>query len=278
MGLEDSEIQEELKHLESILVKLEENRMFQGEFDSCDAFLKIQAGSGGVEAQDFANMLLRMYIRFCALEGFECELIEVTGGLGTDIGIKSGTLLVKGKNAFGLLRTETGVHRLVRKSPFDANNKRHTSFGSVYVSPVLDELPSEYENIPDSDLRIDTYRAQGAGGQHVNTTDSAVRITHIPTGVVVACQSNRSQITNRKNALKQLQSELFLLEETKKKEALQSVEDTKSSIAWGSQIRSYVMDDSRIKDLRTNYETRNTQEVLDGGIKEFVLESLKMNV
>ena len=264
-------IQADLETAESTVAGLEFRRMFSGEMDSCNAFLDIQAGSGGTEAQDWAEMLLRMYLRWGEQKGFKTELIEVSAG---DVaGIKSATIRFEGEYAFGWLRTETGVHRLVRKSPFDSGNRRHTSFAAAFVSPeVDDDIDIE---IDPSDLRIDVYRASGAGGQHVNRTESAVRITHIPTNVVVQCQNDRSQHKNKATAMKQLKAKLYELEIQKKNAAAQNLEDSKSDIGWGSQIRSYVLDQSRIKDLRTHVETGNTQAVLDGSLDQFIEASLK---
>jgi peptide chain release factor 2 len=245
--------------------------MFSGEMDECNAFLDIQSGSGGTEAQDWAEMLLRMYLRWGEAHDFKTELMEVSSG---DVaGIKSATIRFEGDYVFGRLRTETGVHRLVRKSPFDSGNRRHTSFAAVFVSPEIDD---DIEiDINPADLRIDVYRASGAGGQHVNRTESAVRITHNPTGVVVQCQNDRSQHKNKATAMKQLKAKLYELEIQKRNADQQAVEDTKSDIGWGSQIRSYVLDQSRIKDLRTNVETGNTQAVLDGDLDQFIEASLK---
>jgi peptide chain release factor 2 len=250
---------------------LEFRRMFSGELDANNAFLDIQAGSGGTEAQDWAEMLLRMYLRWGERHGFKTELMEVSAG--EVAGIKSATIRFEGENAFGWLRTETGVHRLVRKSPFDSGNRRHTSFSSVFVSPEIDDS-IEIEINP-ADLRIDVYRASGAGGQHVNRTESAVRITHNPTGIVTQCQNDRSQHKNKDQAMKQLKAKLYELEIQKRSADQQALEDTKSDIGWGSQIRSYVLDQSRIKDLRTGVETGNTQAVLDGGLDAFIEASLK---
>lgn len=245
--------------------------MFSGDYDSADCYLDIQSGSGGTEAQDWAEMLLRMYLRWAEAKGFSTEVMEVSDG---DVaGIKSATIRVAGEYAFGWLRTETGVHRLVRKSPFDSGNRRHTSFASVFVYPEIDDNIDI--DINPADLRIDVYRASGAGGQHVNRTESAVRITHIPTGIVTQCQNNRSQHSNKDQAMKQLKAKLYELEMQKKNAERQQMEDNKSDIGWGSQIRSYVLDDSRIKDLRTGVETRNTQAVLDGDLDQFIEESLK---
>lgn len=245
--------------------------MFSGDYDSADCYLDIQSGSGGTEAQDWAEMLLRMYLRWAESKGFTSEVMEVSDG---DVaGIKSATIKVSGDYAYGWLRTETGVHRLVRKSPFDSGNRRHTSFASVFVYPELDDDIDI--DINPADLRIDVYRASGAGGQHVNKTESAVRITHIPTGIVTQCQNNRSQHSNKDQAMKQLKAKLYELEMQKKNAEKQQMEENKSDIGWGSQIRSYVLDDSRIKDLRTGVETRNTQAVLDGDLDQFIEESLK---
>ena len=256
---------------EKRVAELEFRRMFSGEMDANNAFLDIQAGSGGTEAQDWAEMLLRMYLRWGEAHGFKTELMEASPG---DVaGIKSATIRFEGEYAFGWLRTETGVHRLVRKSPFDSGNRRHTSFSAVFVSPEIDD--SVEIEINPADVRTDTYRASGAGGQHVNKTDSAVRLTHLPTGIVVQCQNDRSQHKNRDQAWKQLKAKLYELEMQKRSESAQALEDTKSDIGWGSQIRSYVLDQSRIKDLRTNVETGNTQAVLDGGLDMFIEASLK---
>ncbi len=257
--------------MESRVAALEFRRMFSGEMDASNAFVDIQAGSGGTEAQDWANMLLRMYLRWAERHNFSTELIEVSPG--EVAGIKSATIKVNGPYAFGWLRTETGVHRLVRKSPFDSGNRRHTSFAAVFVSPEVDD-DIDIEINP-ADLRIDVYRASGAGGQHVNRTESAVRITHEPTGIVVQCQNDRSQHKNRATAMKQLKAKLYELEIQKRNASQQQVEESKSDIGWGSQIRSYVLDQSRIKDLRTNVETGNTQAVLDGDLDPFIEASLK---
>ncbi len=262
---------EELDQLSEKLEELEFRRMFSGEMDPNNAYLDIQSGSGGTEAQDWANMLLRMYLRWGEQRGFKTEIIEVSAG--EVAGIKSATVQFTGEYAFGWLRTETGVHRLVRKSPFDSGNRRHTSFSSVFVSPEIDDNV-EIEINP-ADLRIDTYRSSGAGGQHVNTTDSAVRITHEPSGIVVQCQNQRSQHQNKDKAMQQLKAKLYELEMQKRTADAQALEDSKSDIGWGSQIRSYVLDDSRIKDLRTSVETRNTQAVLDGDLDKFIEASLK---
>ncbi|MCH2559958.1 MAG: peptide chain release factor 2 [Pseudomonadales bacterium] len=257
--------------LEEKLEILEFRRMFSGSMDVNSAFVDIQSGSGGTEAQDWAEMLLRMYLRWCEAKGFKVDLIENSPG---DVaGIKSATFEVSGEYAFGWLRTEIGVHRLVRKSPFDSSNKRHTSFAAVFVSPDIDD-DIDIEIDP-SDVRTDTYRASGAGGQHVNKTDSAVRLTHLPTGVVVQSQSQRSQHQNRDKCWQMLRAKLYELEVQKRKDVAQKDEDNKADIGWGSQIRSYVLDDSRVKDLRTSVETRNTQAVLDGSLDQFIVESLK---
>jgi peptide chain release factor 2 len=266
-----NEAQSELDSLVTQLEKLEFRRMFSGPNDINDGYIDIQSGSGGTEAQDWANMLLRMYLRWGEAQGFKTELIEVSDG---DVaGIKSATIKFSGEYAFGWLRTETGVHRLVRKSPFDSGSRRHTSFASVFAYPEVDD---DIEvDINPADLRVDTYRASGAGGQHVNRTDSAIRITHIPTNTVVQCQNDRSQHKNRDQAMKQLKAKLYELELQKQNAEKQAMEDNKSDIGWGSQIRSYVLDDSRIKDLRTGVETRNTQAVLDGDLNKFIVASLK---
>lgn len=257
---------------ESIVADLEFKRMFSSELDEKDAFVDIQAGSGGTEAQDWVQMLLRMYVRWCEQKGFSVSLLEQS--MGEVAGIKSVTLKVEGEYAYGWLRTESGVHRLVRKSPFDAGNRRHTSFAAVFIYPVIDD--SVEITINPADLRVDTYRASGAGGQHVNRTDSAVRITHLPTNIVVQCQSDRSQHKNKAQAMSQLRARLYELE-MRKRQAQQSVlEEGKTDIGWGNQIRSYVLDDSRVKDLRTSVETSNTQGVLDGNLLEmFLMASLK---
>ncbi len=264
----------DLKEAVDSLEKLEFRRMFSGPVDSHNSYLDIQAGSGGTEAQDWAEMLLRMYLRWGEQKEFKTELVEVSAG---DVaGIKSATLHFEGEFAFGWLRTETGVHRLVRKSPFDSGNRRHTSFASVFVSPeVDDDIEIELDM---SKVRVDTYRASGAGGQHVNKTDSAVRLTHEPSGIVVQCQNQRSQHKNKDMAIKQLKAKLYELEELKKNESLQEIEDEKADIGWGSQIRSYVLDASRIKDLRTNVESSNTGAVLDGDLDKFMEASLKMGL
>lgn len=266
-----ADVQAELDRLEKQLALLEFRRMFSGETDPNNAYLDIQSGSGGTEAQDWAEMVLRMYLRWGEAKGFKVTLEEVSAG---DVaGIKSATIYFEGEYAFGWLRTETGVHRLVRKSPFDSGNRRHTSFCSVFVSPEIDDN-IDIEINP-ADLRIDTYRASGAGGQHINKTDSAVRITHIPTNVVVQCQNERSQHANRDKAYKMLRAKMYEQEMQKRNAEKQAMEDSKSDIGWGSQIRSYVLDDSRVKDLRTGVQTSNTQAVLDGDLDQFIVESLK---
>ena len=265
---------DDLKSLEDNVVELEFRRMFSGEMDACNAFVDIQSGSGGTEAQDWAEMLLRMYLRWGEAHGFKTELMEVSPG--EVAGIKSATISISGEYVFGRLRTETGVHRLVRKSPFDSGNRRHTSFAAVFVSPEIDD---DIEiDINPADLRIDVYRASGAGGQHVNKTESAVRITHLPTNVVVQCQSGRSQHKNKDAAMKQLKAKLYEREVQLRNADQQALEETKSDIGWGSQIRSYVLDQSRIKDLRTNVETGNTQAVLDGDLDQFIEASLKQGL
>ncbi|MEJ2345276.1 MAG: peptide chain release factor 2 [Gammaproteobacteria bacterium] len=261
----------DLRQMEARVEALEFQRMFSGEMDPANAFVDIQAGSGGTEAQDWAEMLLRMYLRWGERRGFKTELIEVSPG--EVAGIKSATVRLEGEYAFGWLRTETGVHRLVRKSPFDSGNRRHTSFAAVFVSPEVDDDIDI--DINPADLRIDVYRASGAGGQHVNRTESAVRITHNPTGIVVQCQTDRSQHKNKATAMKQLKAKLYEMEMHKRRAEQQAVEETKSDIGWGSQIRSYVLDQSRIKDLRTGVETGNTQAVLDGDLDQFIEASLK---
>ena len=268
------EVRAEVARLGEALGKLEFRRMFSGEMDPNNAYLDIQAGSGGTEAQDWANILLRMYLRWADHNGFEATIMELSAG---DVaGIKGATLHIKGEYAFGWLRTETGVHRLVRKSPFDSGNRRHTSFTAVFVSPEIDD--NIEIDINPADLRTDTYRSSGAGGQHVNTTDSAVRITHIPTNTVVSCQNERSQHANRDTAMKMQRARLYELELQKRTDASQAVEDTKSDIGWGHQIRSYVLDQSRIKDLRTNVEKSNCDAVLDGDINDFLEASLKQGL
>jgi peptide chain release factor 2 len=269
-----ADIVTELSRLQVSLEKLEFRRMFSGEMDSNNCYLDIQAGSGGTEAQDWANMLLRMYLRWADQRGFETEIVELS--TGEVAGIKSATVYIKGEYVFGWLRTEIGVHRLVRKSPYDSGNRRHTSFSAVFVSPEIDD---DIEiDINPSDLRVDTYRSQGAGGQHVNTTDSAVRITHVPSNTVVSCQSQRSQHANRDTAMKMLRAKLYEQEMMKRNAAAQAMEDSKSDIGWGHQIRSYVLDQSRIKDLRTNIENSNCNAVLDGDLDEFIEASLKQGL
>jgi len=264
----------DLNALDNQLAGLEFRRMFSGEMDSNSAYLDVQAGSGGTEAQDWAEMLLRMYLRWGEAHGFRTEVMEVSEG--EVAGIKGATIRLEGEYAFGWLRTETGVHRLVRKSPFDSGNRRHTSFASVFVSPELDDdIDIELDM---SQVRVDTYRASGAGGQHVNKTDSAIRLTHEPTGIVVQCQNQRSQHKNKDQAIKQLKAKLYELEDQKRKAEMQEIEESKSDISWGSQIRSYVLDSARIKDLRTNVETSNTQSVLDGDLDKFIEASLKMGL
>ena len=261
----------DLESLEKRLAELEFRRMFSGEMDENNCFVEIQSGSGGTEAQDWAEMLLRMYLRWGEQHDFKTELIEASAG---DVaGIKSATIRYEGDYSFGWLRTETGVHRLVRKSPFDSGSRRHTSFASVFVSPEIDE--SIEVNINPADLRVDTYRASGAGGQHVNKTDSAIRLTHIPSGIVVQCQNDRSQHKNRDQAMKQMRAKLYEMELLKLNAERQAMEDSKVDIGWGSQIRSYVLDQSRIKDLRTGVESSNTQSVLDGDLDKFIEASLK---
>jgi peptide chain release factor 2 len=268
------EIEADVGRLESALERMEFRRMFSGEMDASNAFLDIQAGSGGTEAQDWAEMLLRMYLRWGEAHDFDTEIIELSAG--EVAGIKSATVRFSGDYAYGWLRTETGVHRLVRKSPFDSGNRRHTSFAAVFVAPEIeDEVDIE---VNPAELRIDVYRASGAGGQHVNRTESAVRITHEPTGIVVQCQNDRSQHKNKATAMKQLRAKLYELEMQKRRAEAQAVEETKADIGWGSQIRSYVLDQSRIKDLRTNVEIGNTQGVLDGNLDPFIEASLKQGL
>lgn len=271
-ALED--VRAELEKVDARVGSLEFQRMFSGEADASNAFVDITAGAGGTEAQDWAGMLQRMYLRWCEAHGFSVEIIEESEG--EVAGIKSVTVLVKGAYAYGWLRTETGTHRLVRKSPFDSGNRRHTSFASIYVSPEIDD--SVEVEINDGDLRIDVYRASGAGGQHVNRTESAVRITHLPTNIVVQCQNDRSQHKNKATAMKQLRAKLFEEEMRKRREAAQIEEAGKSDIGWGTQIRSYVLDQSRIKDLRTNVEIGNTQAVLDGDLDPFLKASLQQGL
>ena len=261
----------DLNNFERRVAALEFRRMFSGEMDESSAFLAVQSGSGGTEAQDWANMLLRMYLRWGERRGFKTELIEVSPG--EVAGIKSATVRFAGDYAFGWLRTETGVHRLVRKSPFDSGNRRHTSFAAVFVSPEVDDDIDIA--IDPGDLRVDVYRASGAGGQHVNRTESAVRLTHLPTGIVTQCQNDRSQHKNKDTAMKQLKAKLYELEVQRRRDEQQAVEDSKADIGWGSQIRSYVLDQARIKDLRTGVETGNTQAVLDGDLDSFIEASLK---
>ena len=269
-----ADVVSELEGLQARLEALEFRRMFSGEMDENNAYLDIQAGSGGTEAQDWANMLLRMYLRWADHNGFEATIMELTAG--EVAGIKGATLHVKGPYAYGWLRTEIGVHRLVRKSPYDSGNRRHTSFTAVFVSPEIDD--NIEIDINPADLRTDTYRSSGAGGQHVNTTDSAVRITHIPTNTVVSCQNERSQHANRDTAMKMLRAKLYELEMQKRTAASQAQEDSKSDIGWGHQIRSYVLDQSRIKDLRTGVEESDCDGVLDGDINEFLEASLKQGL
>ena len=268
------EIVSDLDRFEEQTSQLEFRRMFAGELDSANAFLDIQAGSGGTEAQDWAEMLLRMYLRWGEARGFDTEIIEASAG--EVAGIKSATVRFGGDYAYGWLRTETGVHRLVRKSPFDAGSRRHTSFAAVFVSPEIDDQIEV--DINPADLRIDVYRASGAGGQHVNRTESAVRITHEPSGIVVQCQNDRSQHKNKATAMKQLKAKLYELEMQKRRAQADQVEAGKADIGWGSQIRSYVLDQSRIKDLRTGHEVGNTQAVLDGDLDGFLEESLKQGL
>lgn len=265
-------VNEDLANLEHKLSQLEFARMFSGEMDMHHAFLDVQSGSGGTEAQDWAEMLLRMYLRWAEQHRFETEVIEYSPG--EVAGIKSATVQVIGDYAYGWLRTETGVHRLVRKSPFDSGNRRHTSFAAVFIAPILEDDDVEIDVNP-ADLRIDVYRASGAGGQHVNRTESAVRITHLPTGTVVQCQNDRSQHKNKDMAMKQLKAKLYELEMQQRRAKQQAVEESKADIGWGSQIRSYVLDKSLIKDLRTGVETGNTQAVLDGDLDRFLEASLK---
>ena len=268
------EVVNDLQRFEIIVAGLEFRRMFSGDMDVNNAYLDIQSGAGGTEAQDWADMLLRMYLRWAEAHGFKAELIEASAG--EVAGVKSATVHVVGEYAYGWLRTETGVHRLVRKSPFDSGNRRHTSFASVFVSPeVDDDIDIE---IDPSDLRIDVYRASGAGGQHVNRTESAVRITHMPTNTVVQCQNDRSQHKNKATAMNQLKAKLYELELQERRSAAAEVEEGKADVGWGSQIRNYVLDQSRIKDLRTGVETGNTQAVLDGGLDNFIEASLKQGL
>ena len=267
-------VKDDVARLEKIIADLEFRRMFNNPLDPANCFIDIQAGSGGTEAQDWASMLLRMYLRYCERKGYRTEVLEESAG--EVAGIKSASMKVEGDYAYGFLRTEVGVHRLVRKSPFDSNARRHTSFASVFVYPEVDD--SIEVDINPAELRIDTYRASGAGGQHVNKTDSAVRITHLPTNTVVQCQNDRSQHRNRAEAMAMLKSKLYELELRKRQEQQQKLEDSKTDIGWGHQIRSYVLDQSRIKDLRTNYEVGNTQAILDGDLDDFIAASLKQGV
>jgi peptide chain release factor 2 len=268
------ELVSDLEGFGSEIDSLEFRRMFSGELDNSNAFLDIQSGAGGTEAQDWAEMILRMYLRWAESHDFKTEIIEASAG--EVAGIKSATVLISGEFAYGWLRTETGVHRLVRKSPFDSGNRRHTSFASVFVSPEVDDDIDV--DVNPSDLRIDVYRASGAGGQHVNRTESAVRITHLPTNTVVQCQNDRSQHKNKATAMKQLKAKLYELELQIRRAKALEVEDSKADVGWGSQIRNYVLDQSRIKDLRTNIETGNTQAVLDGGLDKFIEASLKQGL
>ena len=269
-----AEVERDLKGFASRVEGLEFRRMFAGEMDANSAYLDIQSGAGGTEAQDWAEMLLRMYLRWAEAHDFKAEVIEASAG--EVAGIKSATVHIVGEYAYGWLRTETGVHRLVRKSPFDSGNRRHTSFASVFVSPEVDD-DIDIEVDP-SDLRIDVYRASGAGGQHVNRTESAVRITHLPTNIVVQCQNDRSQHKNKATAMNQLKAKLYELELQKRRVEASALEESKADVGWGSQIRSYVLDQSRIKDLRTGVETGNTQAVLDGGLDSFIEASLKQGL
>lgn len=269
-----NDLTNDVKAFDAEISQLEIQRMFRHEMDASNSFLDVQAGSGGTEAQDWAKMLLRMYMKWCESNNFSAELIEISPG--EVAGIKSATIHVAGEFAYGWLRTETGVHRLVRKSPFDSGNRRHTSFAAVFVSP---EIEDDFDvEIDPSDLRIDVYRASGAGGQHVNTTESAVRITHLPTGTVVQCQNDRSQHKNRATAMKQIRARLFELEKQKRQDQAQALEETKADIGWGSQIRSYVLDQSRVKDLRTQIESSNPEAILNGDINKFLEASLKQGL
>jgi peptide chain release factor 2 len=269
-----AEVESDARKLESEVKKLEFQRMFPGEMDSHNAFMDIQAGAGGTEAQDWAQMLMRMYLKWADAHGFKAEVMDVSDG--EVAGVKSASLRIEGEYAYGWLRTETGVHRLVRKSPFDSGNRRHTSFASVFVSPeVDDDINIE---INPADLEAETFRSSGAGGQHVNKTESAIRIKHVPTGIVVSCQSERSQHKNRATAMKMLKAKLYELEFNKRNAAAKVLEDSKSDVSWGNQIRSYVLDQSRIKDLRTNVEIGNTQAVLDGDLDPFMEASLKQGL
>ena len=269
-----NDLTNDVKAFDAEISQLEIHRMFRHEMDTSNSFLDIQAGSGGTEAQDWANMMLRMYLKWCESNNFSAELIEISPG--EVAGIKSATIHVAGEFAYGWLRTETGVHRLVRKSPFDSGNRRHTSFAAVFVSP---EIEDDFDiEIDPSDLRIDVYRASGAGGQHVNTTESAVRITHLPTGTVVQCQNDRSQHKNKATAMKQIRARLFELEKQKRQEQAQALEENKADIGWGSQIRSYVLVQSRVKDLRTQIESSNPEAILNGDINKFLEASLKQGL
>ncbi|MAJ84124.1 MAG: peptide chain release factor 2 [Gammaproteobacteria bacterium] len=271
---EADQLKKDLLLIEEKIMDLEFRRMFSGKMDQSNSYLDIQSGSGGTEAQDWAEMLLRMYLRWGENKGFKTELIEVSPG---DVaGIKSATIKFDGDFAYGWLRTESGVHRLVRKSPFDSGNRRHTSFASIFVSPEVDD--EIQVDLNPADIRIDTYRASGAGGQHVNKTDSAVRLTHIPSGIVVQCQTQRSQHKNKDSAMKQLRAKLFEIELKKQQQEMETLEATKSDIGWGSQIRSYVLDSARIKDLRTGVETGNCNDVLDGNLDMFIEASLKQGI
>ncbi len=267
-------IADDIAQTEKLVADMEFRRMFSGQLDANNCFLDIQAGSGGTEAQDWGSMLLRMYLRYCERKGYQVEILEQSDG--EVAGIKGASIKITGEYAYGHLRTESGVHRLVRKSPFDSGNRRHTSFSSVFVYPEVDD--SIEVDINPADLRVDTYRASGAGGQHINKTDSAVRITHIPTNIVVQCQSDRSQHRNRAEAMAMLKSRLYEAELRKRQTEQQALEDSKTDIGWGHQIRSYVLDQSRIKDLRTNHEVGNTQGVLDGDLDDFIAASLKQGV
>jgi peptide chain release factor 2 len=269
-----TEVESDVAAFEKMVAALEFRRMFSGEMDGNNAYLDIQSGAGGTEAQDWAEMILRMYLRWAEAHGFKAEVIEASAG--EVAGIKSATIHMSGEYAYGWMRTETGVHRLVRKSPFDSGNRRHTSFASVFVSPEVDDDIDI--DVDPSDLRIDVYRASGAGGQHVNRTESAVRITHLPSNIVVQCQNDRSQHKNKAQAMKQLKAKLYELELQKRRAEASAVEDTKADVGWGSQIRNYVLDQSRIKDLRTGVETGNTQAVLDGGLDNFIEASLKQGL
>jgi len=267
-------IADDLGHLEKNMSEMEFRRMFSDPMDANNCFVDIQSGSGGTEAQDWAAMLERMYLRYCERHGFNVEILEESPG--ETAGIKSASIKISGEYAYGYLRTEAGIHRLVRKSPFDSGNRRHTSFASVFVYPEVDEAIEI--DINPADLRVDTFRASGAGGQHINKTDSAIRLTHQPTGIVVQCQSGRSQHRNRAEAMAMLKSRLYEAELRKLNEEKQAIEDAKTDIGWGHQIRSYVLDQSRIKDLRTNIESGNTQAVLDGDLDNFIEASLKQGV